>query len=47
MHDLRRTIRTGLAKLGVRPDIAERYLEEKRDALTQWADHLQALTGGK
>jgi hypothetical protein len=23
------------------------YLEEKRDALTQWADHLQALRHGK
>jgi integrase len=64
LHDLRRTVRTGLAKLGIRADIAERclnhaqpgiiatydthdYLEEKRDALTQWADHLQALSGGK
>jgi integrase len=62
LHDLRRTVRTGLAKLGIRPDIAERclnhaqpgliatydthhYLEEKRDALTQWADYLQALDG--
>ena len=60
LHDLRRTVRTGLAKLGIRPDIAERclnhaqpgiiatydthrYLEEKRDALTQWANHLQAF----
>jgi integrase len=64
LHDLRRTVRTGLAKLGIRPDIAERclnhaqpgiiatydthhYLEEKRDALTQWADYLQALADGK
>jgi integrase len=64
LHDLRRTVRTGLAKLGIRPDIAERclnhaqpgiiatydthhYLEEKREALTQWADHLQALRDGK
>jgi integrase len=64
LHDLRRTVRTGLAKLGIRPDIAERslnhsqpgiiatydthpYLEEKRDALTQWADCLQALPYGK
>jgi integrase len=63
LHDLRRTVRTGLAKLGIRPDIAERclnhaqpgimatydthhYLEEKRDALTQWADHLQVLRDG-
>jgi integrase len=64
LHDLRRTVRTGLAKLGIRPDIAERclnhaqpgiiatydthqYLDEKRDALAQWADHLQALRIGK
>jgi integrase len=64
LHDLRRTVRTGLAKLGVRPDIAERclnhaqpgiiatydthqYLDEKRDALTQWAAHLQGLRIGK
>jgi integrase len=63
LHDLRRTVRTGLAKLGIRPDIAERclnhaqpgiiatydthqYLDEKRDALTQWADHLQAFRDG-
>jgi integrase len=63
LHDLRRTVRTGLAKLGIRPDIAERclnhaqpgiiatydthqYLAEKRDALTQWVDHLQALRDG-
>lgn len=59
-HDLRRTVRTGLAKLGIRPDIAERclnhaqpgivatydvhqYLEEKRDALSKWAAHLESL----
>jgi integrase len=64
LHDLRRTVRTGLATLGIRPDIAERclnhaqpgiivtydshhYLEEKRDALTQWTNHLQALRDGK
>jgi integrase len=63
LHDLRRTVRTGLAKLGIRPDIAERclnhaqpgiiatydthqYLEEKRDALTQWADHLEGASRG-
>ena len=60
LHDLRRTVRTGLAELGIRPDVAERclnhaqpgiiatydthqYLDEKRDALTQWTDHLQAF----
>jgi integrase len=64
LHDLWRTVRTGLAKLGIRPDIAERclnhaqpgiiatydthqYLDEKRKALTQWADHLLALRIGK
>ena len=64
LHDLRRTVRTGLAKLGIRPDIAERclnhaqpgmiatydthqYLDEKRDALTQWAGHLLAFRDGK
>jgi integrase len=64
LHDLRRTVRTGLAKLGIRPDIAERclnhaqpgiiatydvhhYQEEKRDALTRWADHLQELRHAK
>ncbi len=64
LHDLRRTVRTGLARLGIRPDIAERclnhaqagiiatydthhYLEEKRDALTQWADHLRVIRNGK
>jgi integrase len=64
LHDLRRTVRTGRAKLGIRPDIAERclnhaqpgiiatydthqYLDEKRHAITQWADHLQALHDGK
>src|SRR5882724_3722552 len=64
LHDLRRTVRTGLAKLGIRPDIAERclnhaqpgiiatydidqYLNEERDALTLWADHLQTLHDGK
>jgi integrase len=64
LHDLRRTVRTGLAKLGIRPDIAERclnhaqpgiittydthqHLDEKRDALTQWADHIQALRIGE
>lgn len=60
LHDLRRTIRTGLARLGVLPHIAERilshrqpgvvgvydryqYLKEKRDALEQWAAHVEGL----
>lgn len=61
LHDLRRTCRTGLARLKVPPHIAERvlnhaqeripgtydvhdYLEEKRDALDQWAKYLRGLT---
>jgi integrase len=60
LHDLRRTVRTGLARLGVPPHIAERvlnhkargivatydthsYLDEKRDALQKWADHLKSI----
>jgi integrase len=60
LHDLRRTCRTGLAKLKVEPHIAERvlnhtqdmvagtydrhaYLDEKREALTKWSDHLATL----
>lgn len=33
VHDLRRTVRTGLARLGVRPDVAERVLNHKLDRL--------------
>lgn len=60
LHDLRRTCRTGLARLKIASHIAERvlnhaqekipgtydtydYLEEKRDALNQWAHYLQGL----
>lgn len=60
LHDLRRTVRTGLARLGVLPHIAERilshrqpgiqavydryqYLDEKREALDQWAAHVDGL----
>jgi integrase len=59
-HDLRRTGRTGLARLGVKVDIAERvlnharermeatydvhdYIEEKREALEEWSEHLLGL----
>ncbi len=61
LHDLRRTVRTGLARLKVAPHIAERvlnhaqpgiiaaydvhaYLDEKREALQQWAAHLSSLS---
>lgn len=63
-HDLRRTVRSKLAELGVSPVVAKKclghalegmdavydrheYLEEKRDALQKWADHLQAVVEGK
>jgi integrase len=33
LHDLRRTARTGLARLGIRPDIAERYLNHAQPGI--------------
>jgi integrase len=59
-HDLRRTCRTGLARLKIEPHIAERvlnhaperipgtydvhdYLDEKREALDKWADHVKSV----
>jgi integrase len=59
-HDLRRTGRTGLGRLGIKIDIAERvlnharnrieatydlheYIDEKREALTRWAQYLERL----
>ncbi len=60
-HDLRRTCRTGLSRLGIRRDIAEKvighsvggrlgqtydlyeFVEEKRQALEAWAQHVQGL----
>lgn len=64
VHDLRRTVRSNLAALGVDPVVAKKvlnhtlsgmdaiydrhtYAEEKRQALTLWADHLQAVIRGK
>lgn len=61
IHDLRRTVRSKLAELGVPLEIARKvtnheegkidrvynryaYQAEKRAALQQWADHLEALT---
>ena len=63
-HDLRRTGRTGLAKLGVKTDIGERvlnharerieatydvhgYIDEKREALEEWAMYLAELRDGQ
>jgi integrase len=62
LHDLRRTVRTGLGRLKIQRHIAElclnhsqpgivgtydvhSYLEEKRAALEQWAQHLAGLIG--
>ena len=66
LHDLRRTVVTGMARLGVHPHIADAllnhkegiirgvaavynrhaYLEERRDALEQWEQHvLEAVCG--
>ncbi len=61
VHDLRRTCRTGLARLGVPEIVSERvlnhqaqgltkiynvheYLDEKRDALSRWAQEVQNIT---
>jgi len=61
VHDLRRTCRTGMARLGVPEIVSERvlnhlpqglgkiynvheYLDEKRDALVQWAQEIQNIT---
>jgi integrase len=67
LHDLRRTVASGLQRLGVRLEVTEAvlnhrsgstagivgvyqrhdYAAEKRDALQRWADHLDALVGGR
>jgi hypothetical protein len=59
LHDLRRTFVTGLADLGIRPDviglrggIAGVYnkgelLPERRAALERWAGHVEGLVAGK
>lgn len=64
IHDLRRTVATGLQRLGVRLEVTERilnhvsgtqsgivavyqrygYLEEMRNAMLQWEQHLATLT---
>ncbi len=51
LHDLRRTVRTGLSRLGIRPDIAERVighsvggkLGETYDIYSYRDEKLQAL----
>ena len=60
VHDLRRTCRTGMARLGVPEIVSERvlnhqaqgltkiynvheYLDEKRDALSRWAQEVQNI----
>ena len=64
VHDLRRTMRSQLAALGIAPHVAERclnhklkgvegvydrhdYLEERRQALEQWAAILADDSTGK
>jgi integrase len=67
LHDIRRSVATGLQKLGVRQEVTEAtlnhkggkisgiaavyqrhdYASEKRDALARWADHVDALVGGR
>ena len=63
LHDLRRTVRSQLAALGIAPHIAERclnhkmrgvegiydrhdYVEERREALRQWAAVLESADSG-
>ena len=63
IHDFRRTIATGLQRLGFRPDVADQvighvgstrtgaaahylhhqYEREKREALTAWSTHVEAI----
>jgi integrase len=67
LHDIRRTVASGLQRLGVRLEVTEAvlnhhsgsmagivgvyqrhdYADEKRDALTRWADHVDALVSGR
>jgi hypothetical protein len=67
LHDLRRSVATGMAEIGTQPHIIEAvlnhvsghkagvagvynratYLPEKTAALTQWAEHLQAVVTGE
>lgn len=64
LHDLRRTARSHLSALSVRPEVAERclnhrprgvlgvydrhdYFDERREALTQWANLLSEIEGGR
>jgi integrase len=67
LHDLRRTVASGMAALGIRLPVIEKvlnhksgtfrgivgvyqrheYAAEKRDALTRWADHIDALISGR
>jgi integrase len=67
LHDLRRTVASGMARLGIRLPVIEKvlnhksgtfrgivgvyqrheYAAEKRDALTRWADHVDAVVSGR
>jgi integrase len=65
-HDIRRSVATGMANIGVLPHVVEavlnhvsghkagvagvynlaQYMPQKTDALTRWAEHLQAVVTG-
>jgi integrase len=42
-HDIRRTVRTGLGKLGVRPDVAERVLNHAHGGISEVYDKYRYL----
>ena len=65
LHDLRRTVVSGMARLGVAPHVADKilnhqsgtisgvaavyqrheFLEERKEALSRWGQHVASLTG--
>ena len=44
VHDLRRTVATGLQRLGIRLEVRHDWASEKRAALDAWAAHVVSLT---
>ena len=67
LHDVRRSVASGMQRLGIRVEVIEQilnhrsgtfrgivgvyqrhdYLNEKRDALQRWANHVEGLVSGK
>jgi integrase len=51
LHDLRRTMATGLQRLGVRLEVTvyqrHDFASEKRAALDAWGAHVQAIVAGR